>query len=279
MVNIPVEMADLAAVFNNRNFVLSCACSDGSAVFEMGDRQFVGQFNGAIAVRLGRAAIDKASSMRVPLHIVGYSTQSQIEGLGLTSLDFDYSRTVRPSEIRGTPIRFFPAIQTMRLNILMTAEALGGVTLRSRNVGTLVNGKVSSFPPKPGATYVLQKPVELEDVNKPGEVQARLVSVNTRITATEMPAKVLSVGSGVHFKFHGDSNDRVKLALQLDRGANVALKVLNSKGAEVGELLKGRLSEGTHEVPIERSGIKGKNLYYQLFLDGRISSAPIPLPV
>lgn len=271
------EAAAMASAFSNPSIIMACACVDRVAVFEMGDYQYVGEFNGVIAVKFGKPSVDKASSMKVPLHIVGYSTQSQIKGLGATSLDFDYSRPIRPSYIKGAPERFFPAIQTMRLNILMTSEALGSVTLRSINPGILVNGKVSTFPPTPGATYVLQKAVELEDVKRPGKVKARLVSVNTSITSTEMPVKELKVGSGVHFYLNAEGNDYSDLRFKLTRDAKVALKVFTSRGIEVGTLLKGALKAGTHKAPVDRAKLKGSNLHYRLFLNGKASSALLPL--
>jgi hypothetical protein len=65
--------------------------------FEIDDQQYVGELDGVIAVKFGKPLVNSGSLTKVPLHIVGYSTQSQIKGLGATSLDFDYSRPVRSS--------------------------------------------------------------------------------------------------------------------------------------------------------------------------------------
>lgn len=274
---IPASVATLLSSFKNSDAIAACACHDSSAVFETDDRQYTGEFDGVISVRLGKPSVSKASSLKVPLHIVGYSTQSQIKGLGATSLDFDYSRPVRPSELTGDLKTFFPAVQVMRLNILMTAEGLGNVTLRSMNPGTLVNGKANAFPPSPGATYVLQRAVELEDVKRPGKVKARLVSVNTSITSTDIALKEVNIGSGVHFYLHDTEEENPTLRFKLPREAKVAVKVFTARGVEVATLLQGVMPSGTHKVNVDRTRLKGKTLYYQLFLNGKASSALMPL--
>ena len=270
----PVEATAISSIFSHPGVVAACACADRTAVFEMGDRQYTGEFNGVIAVRFGKPSVNKAASMTVPLHIVGYSTQSQIEGLGATSLDFDYSRPVRSSDIKGAPETFFPAVQTMRLNILMTAEALGNVTLRSMNPGTLVNGKVGTFPPTPGATYVLQKAVESRGREATWQGQG-------------------APGQREHpHHRHGDAVEgaegRLRGALPPGRGGQQSalpagarrqgrVEGLHPRGVEVATLLKGALPAGRHKAPVDRAKLTGKNLHYQLFLDGKASSAPMPL--
>ncbi|MBV9773396.1 MAG: hypothetical protein JO040_05575, partial [Gemmatimonadetes bacterium] len=101
--------------------VATCACSDRAARIEMQGKEFIGQFNGSISVRIGRPEQRQTRETRVPLNIIGYSTQSDVKGMGRTSLDFDFSRPIPTSDVSGDPERgFFPGVQKMRLNILMT---------------------------------------------------------------------------------------------------------------------------------------------------------------
>jgi hypothetical protein len=131
--------------------------------------------------------------------VLDYHTVSQVPGLGKTVLSLDKDRTVQPSYITATALDAagapralteslvlgpFPAVQTMNLNILITTEALGDTVLRTRGTAALVNSWANSFPPTPGDTYVLRSPIELEDIEKPGETVGRLESVSTTITSS-----------------------------------------------------------------------------------------------
>lgn len=177
--------------------VFACACHDRAARFVMEDRVFVGQFRGSIATTIQQPKTDARGMQTIPLNIVGYSTQSDVEGLGRVSLDFGFSRAVPASTVRGDPrADFFPATQTMHLQILMTAGVFPGITLVSRRRGTLVNDFAESFPPPKGATYTLQRPVELVDPANPKKTLISLVTVNTQILTTRMAPRKLRVGRG-----------------------------------------------------------------------------------
>lgn len=252
--------------------VSACACSDGAARFDVDGEEFVGQFRGSISVRIAQPAVDPPGRVTIPLHIVGYSTQSDVPGLGATSLDFDFSRPVPPSTLRGDAQRgFFPAVQTMNLNILMTSDAFPGRTLRSASRGTLVNTAAQAFPPPEGSTYVLQRPVELVDAEKPGKILARLNTVNTTILSTNVGASEITVGSGVRLftaqtrNFAGAGNH---VEFQIPRRAKATVALFDARGKRVRTLLEEELKEGRHSVALDPGKLRGSRYFYQLFLDG-----------
>lgn len=256
--------------------VLACACHDGAAVFLRGDKEFVGQFDGSIATTVGRPRTDPAGGEVVPLNIVGYSTQSDVPGFGRVSLDFDYTRPVPPSTVRGEGEEFFPAVQTMDLQILMTTDALPGVTLRSRERGTLVNKEVKNFPPDPGATYVLQQPVDLMDPE--GKVVVRLMSVNTSIVSTRVGPEKLIVGSGVVLYLDQGRSlvDGREVRVELPRGGVLSVRLYDPEGKTVRETEGQKVDAGTHSVPLDTSEM-GEHFAWQLLLDGRAISGRMPV--
>ncbi len=174
--------------FPPQDVVAACACHDSSAELEFaGLGRFIGQFDGSITVRTGAKQVNSQGLEMVPLMVTDYSTMSNISGLGKTIIRLDQGQPSEPSRLQeNSQEDNFPATQEMVLNVLMTTEALPGVTLRSRKPARLRNGNVTSFPPQQGAAYVLTEPVELEDVSKPGKVAARIVSVNTSITSSQI---------------------------------------------------------------------------------------------
>src|SRR5438477_8071573 len=112
--------------------IAACACHDYAAEFVIGDKEFVGQFDGSIAVRLGKPHLSSDGLTTVPLHVIGYTTSSNIPGMGHTTLDFDFSRPIAASDVAaGHRSEFFPGTQTMRLQILVTTDAFKGKLLRS----------------------------------------------------------------------------------------------------------------------------------------------------
>ncbi len=64
----------------------------------------------------------------------------------------------------------------------MNDEALEGLTLGNVRPGVLLNPSLDSFPPR-NARYDLQAPMDLEDVDNPGPVLARIVSYTARINS------------------------------------------------------------------------------------------------
>jgi hypothetical protein len=266
--------------------VAKCACSDGAAVFEIDGREFIGQFDGSISVRVGRHRADPRGALVMPLTIVGYSTTSNIPGLGRTTLDFDFSRPIMPSQLSAaSPQELFPAAQTMRLNILMTTDGLPGVTMASNNVGVLVNKNVDSFPPSPGSTYTLRKPVELSDVNKANRVQARLVSVNTSITQTYVAPDELIVGNGIKLYPQQDNFSNVLAAFDpetpiefsMERKGLVGVNIINSRGEVVLKALDEEKAAGRHTVLVDGSRLRGKEYYYQIQVEGQNRTAKMLL--
>jgi hypothetical protein len=257
--------------------VLACACHDSAAVFSRGEKEFVGQFDGSIATTVGAPRADAEGGQVVPLNIVGYSTQSAVPEFGRVSLDFDYTRPVPPSTVRGEGEEFFPAVQTMDLQILMTSDAFPGVTLRSRERGTLVNAKVKSFPPDPGATYTLQKPVDLIHPGT-GEVAVRLLSVNTSIVSTRLGPEKLVVGSGVVLQLDEGRSlvEGREIRVSLPRGGVLAVRLYDPEGRTVRETEGRRVEAGTHSVPLDSSGM-GDRFAWQLLLNGEEISGRMPV--
>jgi hypothetical protein len=258
------------------DIVLACACHDSAAVFARGDKEFVGQFDGSIATTLGLPRDDAKGGTVLPLNIVGYSTQSDVPDFGRVSLDFDYTRPVPLSTVRGEGEEFFPAVQTMDLQILMTTDAFPGVTLRSRERGTLVNREVKSFPPDPGATYRLQQPVEMVDAK--GEVVVRLLSVNTSIVETRMGPEKLNVGSGVvlHLDEGRSLVDGNEIRVTLPRGGVLSLRLYDIEGKTVRSTRGQPVEAGTHTIPLD-AGDVGERFAWQLLLDGEAISGRMPV--
>jgi hypothetical protein len=262
---------------NDSTIVLSCACSDREARFEYNNKVFAGRFDGSISTTVGPPREDPQGGQVVPLNVVGYSTQSNVDGLGRVSLDFDFSRDVPLSTVRGEGKEFFPAVQTMQLQILVTTDALGGATLRSRELGTLVNSNVESFPPQPGATYTLQKPVDL--VDEKGQVVMRLVTVNTSIVSTDSAPDKLIVGSGVVLyldKGHSLVNGEIRVSLP--RGGVLSVRLYDPEGKTIRDTGGEPVEAGMHSIPLDTSGL-GDRFAWQLLLDGQAISGRMPVVV
>src|SRR5215467_1674985 len=81
--------------------ISACECHDRAANFLLEGQEFVGQFDGSIAVRVGEASSDQ-NQLTIPLNIIGYTTTSQIKGMGKTTLDFDFDRPIVPSTLTGS---------------------------------------------------------------------------------------------------------------------------------------------------------------------------------
>jgi hypothetical protein len=261
--------------------VSTCACQDIAALFRIEDKEYIGQFDGSIAVSVGQPSVDAKGLMTIPLNIVGYTTTSQIKGMGETTLDFDFDRPIPPSSLKGSKRdSFFPATQTMHLNILMSTESLPGVTLRSIRRGTLVNRSATSFPPAQGSIYSLQRPVELEDVKKPGKVRARLLNVNTEIVEVNTSPKEVKADSGLTLLPSSSEGFVLKeltqntsLKFRLAEKGKVKTTIFDSRGREVLVVADKPMSAGEREVTFDGRELKGKEYYYQIQVDGRNRTA------
>lgn len=280
-------MAQLDQIITQGGATVECACHDSAARIESAGKEFVGQFNGSITARLGKSSVNARGQTNIPLNVIGYSTTSNVPGLGKTTLDFDFDRPVRSSSLRGTDKEnFFPGVQSMHVNILMTTEAFPGVTFRSKGPGVLINRNVDNFPPTPGSTYVLQKPVVLEDASGTGKPDVRLVDINTQIVSTQFFPEKIKVTSNLvlHAPKPADRlseaarpTSSIPIRFTLQNAGRTSVKVLNARGQEVATLVDKQLEPGTHSVDFEPSRFRGKEYSYQIQIDGRNHSARMPL--
>ncbi|MHB8464445.1 MAG: hypothetical protein ACYDH6_19495 [Acidimicrobiales bacterium] len=264
----------------------ACACHDNDAGIAMRREEFSGQFDGSIAVRVGAQQTDRTGLPVVPLHIVGYSTSSRVRGLGKVTLDFDFSRPIRASELKGRSRRsFFPGVQTMRLNILMSVDTMPGVVLQSRTPGTLINRNADSFPPSPGSTYVLQRPVELVDRRRAnGRTVARLTRVNTEIRSTELDLEQINVGTGIQLQrdpetgwTHNGSVRETRLRFSLAVPGRAAVVLLDAQRRPMRTLSDETRRAGRHVVAFDSRQLRGSRYYWQLSMDGVKRTAPMLL--
>jgi hypothetical protein len=266
----------------------ACACVDLEGRFNWEGKSYAGQFSGSISVRVdplepGQSA---RSKLYIPLHIVGYTTTSVIDGLGRVTLDFDFSREIAPSSLEGRDEKnFFPGAQLMRLNILMRADALGDAVLQSRNEGVLLNNDARAFPPLEGATYILQEPVELGGRERPEETIMTLDSVNTSIVSTELPASVIRVDSTVVLRVPEDgadwiirdASDQATIILDLEQAGHVEIVVEDAAGMRTRSMIYENLAAGSHFLEIDLSGLTQTRYYYRLFIDGAPRTARMVL--
>lgn len=261
--------------------VSACVCHDAAALFRIEDKEFLGEFDGSIAVSVGEPSVDAHGLPTVPLNIVGYTTTSQVKGMGKTTLDFDFDRPIPPSSLKGLKRNsIFPGTQTMYLNILMTTDLLRGVTLRSTQRGTLVNRSATSFPPTKGSLYSLQKPVELEDVKKPGKVLARLLNVNTEIVEANTSPKEVRADSGLTLLPSSSAGfvlrkltPNLSIRFRLAQKGKVKITLLNGRGREVLVVADKAMRAGEHTVTFDARELKGKEYYYRIQVDGRNRTA------
>jgi hypothetical protein len=269
---------DTAAVtsFARDNGVAACACHDKQAVFAIGQEEFVGQFEGEISTRLERPVLSADQLTTVPLHVIGYTTSSDIPGMGRTTLDFDFSRPVLRSEIAATRQReFFPAVQIMRLHILVSTDAFKGKTLRSMSQSALRNADAQDFPPPAGSTYTLEAPVHLEDIANPGVRLATLKTVNTSIRSTEiMPARITTNKGFVLHAISGrtsiPSEERgdTEITYETTFTGPASVTLFDEAERSLGIAVHESRSEGMHRIRIPNSLWQGRATYYQISIDG-----------
>ena len=158
-----------------------CKCVADNVVIEIPNvGTYSGDFEGSLTVAPGVQIVQDGWAM-LPLAIRGHKTEGNIDKLGRVSVSHDGTRPAPLSHLRqNEPGKVFPATQEMYVNILVTIESLEGLTLRNVRPGVLLNPSLDSFPPR-NARYDLQAPMDLEDVDNPGPVLARIVSYTARI--------------------------------------------------------------------------------------------------
>ena len=162
---------------------IRCACvADRASIEVVGGAQYAASFSGEMRVTAGEAFEDEGGRAIVPLAITGHATAGQADGLGRLTVDRDEEREVGPSTLTEIePGTGFPAVQEMHVNILVTVpDLLPGVTLRNVDTGVLRNERQAGFPPE-NATYELQRPLDLERVDQPGTIVARILNYSARI--------------------------------------------------------------------------------------------------
>ena len=161
--------------------VAACTCdADNAQVEIVGQGTFPATVSGQMVVTTGHE-IQQDGLATIPLAITTHATSGDLGDIGTIAVNHDANRTPPLSRLQElTPGTGFPAMQEMYVNILVTSSAMPGVTLRSVSYGTLRNGSQDSFPPA-NANYVLQAPIDLEDVENPGAVVARIVSYTAHI--------------------------------------------------------------------------------------------------
>lgn len=159
----------------------TCMCLADHVVMEIPNvGTFSGDFEGSLTVAPGVQIMQDERAM-LPLAIRGHKTEGNIDRLGRVSVSHDGTRPAPLSHLRqNEPGNAFPATQEMYVNILVKIEKLEGITLRNVRPGVLLNPSLDSFPPR-NAKYDLQAPMDLEDVDNPGPVLARIVSYTARI--------------------------------------------------------------------------------------------------
>lgn len=129
-----------------------------------------------IMAKIGSQFRSKAGLKTVPLQVVSIGGTGFAEGLGETRFWLDATRPVTGAIWEKKAGTEFPAAQEMRFHFFFTAEALPGRILRSVNPAAMRSDLVKAFPPPPGTSYRLLRPVELEDVSQPGTIVGRVLS-------------------------------------------------------------------------------------------------------
>lgn len=129
-----------------------------------------------IMAEIGEHYTSKQGLKTVPLKIVSIGGVGHAEGIGETRFWFDATRPVTSAIWEKRAGTEFPAIQEMRFNFFYTVEAMPGRVFRSVQPARMRSEDVRSFPPTPGTTYRLVRPVELEDVSNPGVVVGKILS-------------------------------------------------------------------------------------------------------
>lgn len=263
----------------------ACACHDKAATFAIGQKEFVGQFDGQISVRLGKPLFSNDRLPTIPLHVIGYTTTSEIPGMGRTTLDIDFSRPIAVSDVSASRRQeFFPAVQTMRLQILVTCDAFKGKILRSMSQSALHNREAADFPPPVGSTYTLERPVDLEDIANPGTSLATLKTVNTSIVSTDLSPARITTNSGFALNLTSGktavlSEERAGAEIGYDTATAglVGVTLFDEGSRSLGLALRQHQTAGTHRILIPQHLWRGRARYYQISIDGVPRTALMPL--
>jgi hypothetical protein len=262
-----------------------CACHDSAARFEIEGREYIGQFDGQISVRLGKPTMSYERLQTIPLHVIGYTTSSDIPGMGRTTLDFDFSRPIPASDVVASDrSAFFPAVQTMRLHILVTCEAFRGRTLRSMGPSALRNADARNFPPPEGSVYVLESPVALEDIAAPGRPLMTLRNVNTAIISTDVMPERITTNAGFVLLSRGGrtahlaaERGETEIGYEMDQGGAVSVSLFDAGERPLGVAFHQKQSAGRHTIQIPNHLWLGMAAYYQIAVDGLSRTALMPL--
>jgi hypothetical protein len=157
-----------------------CECIADEATIEVDGAVYEASFSGEMAVRAGEP-MERDGLASVPLIITRHRTEGDVEGLGRITVAQDPNREAPQSVLReNNPGEGFPATQDMLVNLHVTLNSFPGLTLRNVETGTLRNERQVGFPPR-NARYALQNPLDLERVDDPGPVVARILSYTANI--------------------------------------------------------------------------------------------------
>ncbi len=171
-----------------------CACAADTAEIELlgvaglRSARFTASFTGFMAATTDDQLL-MDGRCTVPMTITGHSTSAS-SPMGVITVDHDFDRPAPLSLLQEeSPGTGFPATQEMYVNILVTIEALPGMTLRNVSVGTLRSTSQFSFPPR-NDVYTLTEPMDLEVASGPlqGTVVARIISYSALINPDPVPA-------------------------------------------------------------------------------------------
>ncbi|MEM7481906.1 MAG: hypothetical protein AAF481_12095 [Acidobacteriota bacterium] len=155
--------------------VQECPHDDEATFLVEGLGTFEVVLGGSVVARTGEAYFD-GGLKTIPIDILGTASRDYIDGIGEVTVTLDRSRPVKGSQIQERAVGTeFPASQHMRFHILVELEARPGIVYRSIQPIHMVSDNVTAFPPADGTSYRLVQPIDLEDVDQPGIVAARLL--------------------------------------------------------------------------------------------------------
>jgi len=159
--------------------LLACPHQEAAAQLIVAGRQYVADFTGHTAFSFDPnrlAQYLKGDANQVEMRIQEDVNNGVGAVIGAISWIMDPGRVPPPSTLTaispGTP---FPAVEEFVLNIIVEIPALlPGVRLRNKDRPAILrNANVTDFPPQ-NDMYQLAEPIQLEDVNNPGQVLATI---------------------------------------------------------------------------------------------------------
>jgi hypothetical protein len=251
-----------------------CACNHVEEVY-LGDLQGTIKMEGSVA-----AVMEPVEPGGLKLQIVGYTAHGSAPDLGTITLDFDFSESIEDSRLApNSGAEPFPATQTMCLAMVMKADSLPGVRLRSREPAVLVNENVTSWPPAPGSNYALQSPVVF--IDDEGPERASILASETQITSSTFGPDELVVDSGLRISLSSSDTElaiegrAARITIRLAEAGHVALRTFDANGREVATGIGRELPPGSHSLEIPAD--PGAD-HYRLEVNGEVRSGPMPLP-